>query len=89
MFRDGLGPLRISCRVHGDAEPRGYLLVVDNPFVAITDSSGHFHLQGVPAGELLLKTWSPGDAACSHPLHLSPGRSVDGLRLTYSPSAQN
>lgn len=59
------GLYRQLCNVHPEME--AFILVLDNPFFAVTDEQGKFHLENVPAGSYALKTWSeklgPGTAA--------------------------
>jgi hypothetical protein len=80
MFEEGLGVLRISCRVHGADEPRGHLLVTANPFTTRTDDDGRFRLNGVPAGDLELAAWDAARGEARALAELAPGASAE-LRL--------
>ncbi len=44
------------CRIH--PEMIGYIVVVDNPFFAVTSDDGKFQIDGVPPGTYTLKAWS-------------------------------
>jgi plastocyanin len=44
------------CRVH--AEMEGYVVVLDTPYFAVTDKTGTFKIEGVPAGKYTLVAWS-------------------------------
>lgn len=50
------GVYRQLCNVHPEME--GFVIVLDNPFFAVTDEQGKFKLEAVPPGSYLLKTWS-------------------------------
>jgi plastocyanin len=47
--------IRIDCDLH--SWMRGWVVVADHPFYAITDARGQFHLGDLPPGEYTLKTW--------------------------------
>jgi hypothetical protein len=36
---------------------RGYIYIFDHPYAAVTDASGAFAMEGLPAGEYTLKAW--------------------------------
>lgn len=44
------------CNVHPEME--AYVVVLTNPYFAITDAEGNFTIQDVPAGTYTLKTWN-------------------------------
>jgi hypothetical protein len=48
-------PSAISCSIH--PWMKGYLLVRDNPYFAVTDENGKFTIKNVPAGEHTFKIW--------------------------------
>lgn len=49
------GVVQLFCHIHADMS--GYILVLDNPFFVVPDSTGHFALEGVPPGVYRLVAW--------------------------------
>ena len=47
--------IQVKCDVHGWME--GWLVATDNPYFAVTDSSGSFKLTDVPAGTYNVEVW--------------------------------
>ena len=47
--------VRVECDAHGWM--KGWLVVTDHPYYAVTDASGAFELTDVPAGSYTLKFW--------------------------------
>lgn len=43
------------CRVHPEME--GYVVVLQNPYFAVTDKTGHFQIEGVPPGTYTVAVW--------------------------------
>ena len=43
------------CRVHPEME--GYVVVLQNPFFAVTDKTGHYAIEGVPPGSYTVAVW--------------------------------
>jgi len=52
---DALGEVPLLCNVH--AEMAGFVIVLQNPYYALTDKSGNFEIKGVPPGTYKLKVW--------------------------------
>jgi len=52
---DKLGEVPLLCNVH--AEMLAYILVLQNPYFALTDKAGNFEIKGVPPGTYKLKVW--------------------------------
>ncbi len=52
---DNLGEVPLLCNVH--AEMSGYIVVLDNPYFAVTSRDGSFTIDNVPAGTYTLMTW--------------------------------
>jgi len=47
--------IRVTCDLH--SWMRGWVVVADHPFYALTDGEGQFTLQGLPAGRYTLRAW--------------------------------
>ena len=60
---DNPGLVKIYCNIH--PQMVAYILVLANPYFAMTDRDGRFKLENVPAGEATVRTWYPG--ASRHP----------------------
>lgn len=50
-----LGDVAILCNVHPEME--AYVVVLQNPYHALTDEEGKYQITNVPAGKYKLKTW--------------------------------
>lgn len=48
-------PLSVSCNIHPFM--KGYVLVQDHPYMAITDNTGTFEIKNIPAGKRQLIFW--------------------------------
>lgn len=66
-----MGKVELLCNVHH--EMRGYILVLQNPFFAVTDKDGNFRIDGVPAGNYQLKVWHERATAPAKPAQVSTG----------------
>ena len=60
------GLVRVYCNIH--PQMVGFLMVVDSEFAAITDKSGSFRFDDVPAGTWTLKAWHEEGTETSVPL---------------------
>jgi plastocyanin len=47
--------IEVRCDVHGWME--GWLVATENPYFAVTDESGNFKLENVPAGTYTVEVW--------------------------------
>ena len=47
--------VRVECDAHGWM--RGWIVVMEHPYYAVTDGEGKFSLSDVPAGEYEVKIW--------------------------------
>jgi plastocyanin len=52
---DKAGPLYVECAVHGWMQ--GQVVVVDNPYYAVTDENGKFSIADLPPGKYQVKIW--------------------------------
>lgn len=48
-------PLQVKCDIH--AWMASYHLVLDHPFMAVTDGNGRFQIDGLPAGDYEFRVW--------------------------------
>ncbi len=55
---DKPGVVEVTCNIHGWM--KGWVVVTDSPYHAVSDSNGKFVIKGVPAGEYTLKLWHEG-----------------------------
>jgi hypothetical protein len=58
-------PVTVSCDIH--AFMRGYWMVTDHPYVAVTDADGKFKIENLPVGEHTFRVWHerPGYINCA------------------------
>ena len=78
------GLVRIYCNIH--PQMVGFLMVVDSDFAAVTDRSGAFRFEGVPAGSWTLKAWHEEGAETSVPL-IVPAAGDAPLTISIDTSA--
>jgi len=52
------GVITVTCDTHGHM--RAYILSFDQPYFAVTDENGRFHIEQVPSGSYTLKAWHEG-----------------------------
>ncbi|MEE9166788.1 MAG: carboxypeptidase regulatory-like domain-containing protein [Candidatus Neomarinimicrobiota bacterium] len=50
-----IGWVKVYCNIH--SKMNAHIIVVDNPFFALTDKKGLFVISGIPDGEYTLRTW--------------------------------
>jgi hypothetical protein len=55
---------------------RGLILVLSTPHYVMSDSSGHFHLDGLPAGHYTLKAWVDSRTTREKPIDLKNGQTL-------------
>lgn len=49
-------PSKVSCSIH--PWMKGYILVQDHPYMAVTDKDGKFEIKNLPVGAHTLKVWN-------------------------------
>lgn len=54
------------CRVHSEME--GFVVVLQNPYFAVTDKDGRYQIAGVPPGSYTLAVWHPKAKAQPKPV---------------------
>ena len=62
------------CRVHPEME--GFVIVLSNPFYAVSDKEGHFAISGVPAGAYTVAVWHPKLKGQPKPVTVEAGKPV-------------
>lgn len=62
------GLTKIYCNIH--EEMVGYILILDNPYFTVTDSSGRFKIPNVPSGNYTLTAWSSHSKSQSRPVQI-------------------
>ncbi len=62
------------CRVHPEME--GFVVVLQNPYFAITDKEGKFDIKGVPAGQYTVGVWHPKLKAQPKPVTVEAGKAA-------------
>lgn len=60
------------CRVH--PEMQGYIVVLQNPFFAVTDKSGKYEIKDVPPGSYTLGVWYEKGKAQPKPVTVDAGK---------------
>jgi plastocyanin len=65
------------CRVHPEME--GFVVVLSNPYFAVSDKDGHFEIKGVPPGSYKVGVWHPKLKGQPQPVTVEGGKpaSVD------------
>ena len=48
-------PVRVDCSIH--AWMKGWIMVTDHPYAAVTDADGRFRISDLPAGEWSFRFW--------------------------------
>jgi len=71
---DTLGEVPLLCSVH--AEMAGFILVLQNPYYAVTDKAGNFEIKGVPPGTYKLKFWHEKLKEISQDVKVEAGKTV-------------
>jgi plastocyanin len=69
---DKPGLVTLRCEIH--QHMRGLILVLDTPYFVITDSLGHFRMEGLPPGHYLLKAWLNSKTTLELPIDLIAGQ---------------
>jgi hypothetical protein len=77
MERTGL--VKVYCNIH--PEMAASIVVLDNPWFALTDRTGTFVIAGVPDGDYVLRGWNDMGAEARVPLSLRGAR-VHETRLS-------
>ena len=73
--------VRLGCDVH--PWMRGWLVVVDHPYAAVTGGDGRFAIAAVPAGSYTLALWHETLGRAERPATVPPGATVS-IEFTLS-----
>jgi len=68
---DSVGGYSIRCSIHPNM--LAYIFVSPNPWAAVAGESGHFEIDGVPAGHWKLEVWNPNAKAAPQAVTVSAG----------------
>jgi plastocyanin len=71
---DKLGLVTLRCDIH--EHMRGLILVLNTPYFVMTDTDGHFRLDGLPAGHYTLKAWIDSRTTREKPVDLKNGQTL-------------
>jgi hypothetical protein len=72
------GLVVLRCDIH--EHMRGLILVVDTPYIVITDPDGRYRLAGLPAGHHTLKVWLNSHSTLERPVDV---RGDETLRVDF------
>ncbi|MBI2896176.1 MAG: carboxypeptidase regulatory-like domain-containing protein [Deltaproteobacteria bacterium] len=65
------GVYRQLCNIH--PEMSAFIVVLDNPYFAVTKSDGRFRIDGVPPGSYTLRAWSERLRVVTRPITVTAG----------------
>jgi plastocyanin len=71
---DKPGLVTLRCDIH--EHMRGLILVLNTPYFVMTDTDGHFRLEGLPAGHYTLKAWVDSRTTREKPVELKSGQTL-------------
>jgi plastocyanin len=71
---DKPGLVTLRCDIH--EHMRGLILVLNTPYFVMTDTSGHFRLDGLPTGHYTLKAWIDSRTTQEKPVDLKNGQTL-------------
>jgi plastocyanin len=62
------------CRVHPEME--GFVIVLQNPYFAVTNKEGHYDIPDVPPGAYTLAVWHAKAKAAPKPVTIETGKAI-------------
>lgn len=77
---DKTGLVAILCNIH--SEMSAYVMVVDTPYYAMTDSKGRFRIRNVPPGEYTLRAWHESGCTLQQNITVKAGQAASTLALS-------
>lgn len=75
-------PIQVKCDIH--AWMASYHLVLDHPFMAVTDDAGSFRIEGLPVGDYEFRVWHERAGLLEREFAVSVTGSDEPVQLTYS-----
>lgn len=72
---DNPGELVLLCNIH--KEMSGYVVVLENPYFALTDENGGFTIENVPPGKYRLNTWHKLFKPVTAEIVVTPGKTTE------------
>lgn len=72
---DKTGLSRIFCNIH--PHMAAYVMAVDTPYFAVSDSQGAFAIANVPAGTYTYHAWRPGGSTLTGSVTVNAGQLLD------------
>jgi len=69
------GLMTIECDVH--SWMKGYIYVVDHPYIATTDENGKFSITDIPPGSYDVEVWHEALGKQEHKVTIGPGATVE------------
>ncbi|MEN8263761.1 MAG: carboxypeptidase-like regulatory domain-containing protein [Nitrospirota bacterium] len=74
-YTEDTGFIQIRSNTHNWI--RGYIFVFDHPYAAVTDQYGAFEMDGLPAGDYVLKVWHEGFGMQEKKISVKSGKSTE------------
>ena len=74
MKFENIGVAPISCSMH--SEMRTYVIVLGNPYFAVTDAVGKYTISDVPTGEYTLRVWHEKWSSDKQKVTIEDGKTV-------------
>ncbi len=74
-YTEDTGFIQIRSNTHNWI--RGYIFVFDHPYAAVTDEKGTFEMEGLPAGDYVLKVWHEGFGTQEKKISVKSGKSME------------
>jgi plastocyanin len=71
---DSIGEVTLLCSVH--PEMHAYIVILQNPYFAITDNTGTFTIAGVPSGKYRLNAWHEKFQTVSEEIEVTAGDTI-------------
>jgi plastocyanin len=62
------------CRIHPEME--AFIVVLQNPFFAVSDKDGHYDVDDIPPGQYTVGVWHPKLKAAAKPVTIAAGKPV-------------